>query len=49
MLISTNAIANGKNRPVFNMWVGNFFEPYYSDLWRFDNAVADLKKWDLIP
>lgn len=44
MLISTNAIANGNNRPVFNMWVGNFFEPYYSDLWRFDNAVADLKK-----
>lgn len=58
MLYSKEQCTNGKNRPHFSLWFGNFFEPYYSDraLVRegmkeiadmgFNSIILDSKLWE---
>lgn len=46
MLHSTDpcVTATGKKRPVFVAWLGNFFEPYFSDKSAVQRGLADLRE-----
>lgn len=58
MLYSTEKCTNGKKRPHFSLWFGNFFEPYHSDRqlvsegmkeiaeMGFNSIILDSKLWE---
>lgn len=58
MLFSKEQCTDGKNRPHFSLWFGNFFEPYHSDRglveegmkeiaeMGFNSIILDSKLWE---
>ena len=58
MLFSKEQCTNGKKRPHFSLWFGNFFEPYHSDRglvkegmkeiaeMGFNSIILDSKLWE---